>query len=72
METPTPPPRKNDWRVGALIGTAIGVAMMAVKLTEKLLGPHLGEWPAFGIGLVIAALLAMILGLLGTRTLLRR
>ena len=58
------PAKKNDWRLGAIIGLAIGVSMVVSKGVEKSLGPELGEWGAFGVSLIAAALAAGIVGLL--------
>jgi hypothetical protein len=57
-------PRKYNWPFGALIGLAIGVAMVSSKAVEKMLGPEIGEWGAFGVSLIAAAFVAACVGVL--------
>ena len=57
---------RQDWRLGAAIGLGIVVAMWSSKFAEKSLTPHLGEWGAFGVSLLVALVAAGMVGLVAT------
>ena len=56
-------------RLGLILGVGIGVGIVAAKGAEKMLTPSLGEWGAFGVGLLVAVAVAPAAGLLVARVL---
>ena len=66
-ESPTPPGRNR--RLGLVLGLGVGAGVVACKGVEKLLSPNLGEWAAFGVGLLAAVVIAPAVGLVSARLL---
>lgn len=55
--------RNPDMRAVFAIGLGVGSAIGVSRVVEKALTPHLGDWGAFGIGVVAAAVAAAVVGL---------
>jgi hypothetical protein len=53
---------RRDWGNSAIIGVSIASALLTVKLMETLLTAQIGSWPAFGIGVVAAIIVCVIVG----------
>lgn len=52
-----------DLRSSLAIGLGIGSALGITKVVEKALAPQVGEWGAFAVGVVAAAVGAGVVGL---------
>ena len=52
---------KRDIRYGVVTGLTIGVGLVIVKTCESALKSKIGDWPAFGVGLVAALVVSVLI-----------
>lgn len=62
----SPQQAPSTWQLCMTCGLAIGTAMGITRVVEKALAPKVGEWGAFGVGVIAAAVGAAIVGLILT------
>ncbi|MGH7129050.1 MAG: hypothetical protein ACREIV_10800 [Planctomycetaceae bacterium] len=62
----------RDWRFTLIIGLSVGFGLPIANAVETNLEPSLGGWGAFGIGLLTAAAVGGLIGLVGGLWLKRR